>query len=259
MSPENARIDLNADVGESFGAHELGDDAALVRVVTSVNIACGFHAGDPGVMRRTVRLAMEAGVAIGAHPGYPDLQGFGRRELNMSPEEIEDAVLYQIAALAGVAAAEGGRLRHVKPHGALYNTAAKNREVASAVAAGIAAFDRSLVLVGPPESQLAAAAAAAGLRLAAEAFADRAYQPDGSLAPRHLPGAVISEPAAVLERALTIVRRREVATTDGSVRSIHADTLCLHGDTPGASTIAAHVRRGLEDAGILVAALSVPA
>jgi UPF0271 protein len=249
------RIDLNADVGESFGVYQLGDDRALIRCVTSVNIACGFHAGDPGVMRRTVRLAMEAGAAIGAHPGFPDLQGFGRRELNMSPREIEDVVLYQVAALAGVVAAEGARLRHVKPHGALYNTAAKNSEIARAVIAGIAAFDRSLAIVGPPDSQLAVAAAGAGLRSAAEAFADRAYRPDGSLVPRHMPGAVIDEPAMVLERALEIVRRREVTATDGSVRSIHADTICVHGDTPNASIIAAQLRRGLAEAGIRVAAL----
>jgi UPF0271 protein len=173
----------------------------------------------------------------------------------MSPREIEDVVLYQVAALAGVVAAEGARLRHVKPHGALYNTAAKNSEIARAVVAGIAAFDRSLAIVGPPDSQLAVAAAGAGLRSAAEAFADRAYRPDGSLVTRHMPGAVIDEPAMVLERALEIVRRREVTATDGSVRSIHADTICVHGDTPNASIIAAQLRRGLAEAGIRVAAL----
>ena len=249
------RIDLNADVGESFGAYQLGDDQALIRYVTSVNIACGFHAGDPGVMRRTVRLAREAGVAIGAHPGFPDLQGFGRRELNMSPREIEDAVLYQIAALAGVAAAEGTRLRHVKPHGALYNMAAKNSEIAGAVATGIAVFDRSLIVVGLPDSQLMDAAARAGLRSAVEAFADRAYRSDGSLVPRHMPGAVIDGPAAVLTRALGLVRARELTAIDGSTISISADTLCVHGDTPNAPAIAAQLRRGLAEAGVLVAPL----
>ena len=249
------RIDLNADVGESFGAYQLGDDQALIRCVTSVNIACGFHAGDPGVMRRTVRLAREAGVAIGAHPGFPDLQGFGRRELNMSPRDIEDAVLYQIAALAGVAAAEGTRLHHVKPHGALYNMAAKSSEIAGAVATGIAAFDRSLIVVGLPDSQLMDAAARAGLRSAVEAFADRAYRPDGSLAPRHMPGAVIDGPAAVLKRALGLVRARELTAIDGSTISISADTLCVHGDTPNAPAIAAQLRRGLAEAGVIVAPL----
>lgn len=249
------RIDLNADIGESFGIYRLGDDRALVRSVTSVNIACGFHAGDPGVMRRTVRLAMEARVALGAHPGFPDLQGFGRRDLDLSPREIEDLVLYQVAALAGVAAAEGTRPRHVKPHGALYNMAARNREVAGAVVAGIAAFDRSLVVVGLPESHLTTAATRSGLRSAAEAFADRAYRPDGSLVPRHIAGAVIDDPSVVLERALRLVRAGEVAAIDGSVISIHADTICVHGDTPNAPTIAAELRRGLEEAGIFVAAL----
>ena len=249
------RIDLNADMGESFGAYQLGDDRVLVRSVTSVNIACGFHAGDPGVMRRTVRLAVEAGVALGAHPGFPDLQGFGRRELDMSPRDIEDLVLYQVAALAGVAAAEGARLRHVKPHGALYNMAARDGEIADAIVAGSAAFDRSLVVIGPPGSQLTAAAARAGLRSAAEAFADRAYRPDGSLVPRRSAGAVIDQASAVLERALRLVRACEVIAVDGSVISIHADTICVHGDTPNAPAIAAQLRRGLADAGILVAAL----
>lgn len=253
------RIDLNADVGESFGVYRLGDDRALVRSVTSVNVACGFHAGDPGVMRRTVQLAIEARVALGAHPGFPDLQGFGRRDLDLSPREIEDLVLYQVAALAGVAAAEGTRLHHVKPHGALYNMAARNREIASAVVAGIAAFDRSLVVVGPPDSPLTTAATRAGLRSAAEAFADRAYRPDSSLVPRHIAGAVIDDPFAVLERALKLVRAREVTAMDGSVISIHADTICVHGDTPNAPTIAAELRRGLEEAGILVAALDTAA
>lgn len=249
------RIDLNADIGESFGVYRLGDDRALVRSVTSVNVACGFHAGDPGVMRRTVRLAMEARVALGAHPGFPDLQGFGRRDLDLSPREIEDLVLYQVAALAGVATAEGTRPRHVKPHGALYNMAARNREIASAVVAGIAAFDRSLVVVGPPDSHLTTAATRSGLRSAAEAFADRAYRPDGSLVPRHIAGAVIDDPSVVLERALKLVRAGEVTAIDGSVISIHADTICVHGDTPNAPTIAAELRRGLEEAGIFVAAL----
>lgn len=246
------RIDLNADVGECAG-----DDQALVRSVTSVNIACGFHAGDPAVMRRTVRLAMDAGVSVGAHPGFPDRQGFGRRELDMSPRDVEDIVLYQVAALAGIAAAEGTRVRHVKAHGALYNMAARDREIADAIVAGSAAFDRSLVVVGPPDSELTAAATRAGLRSAAEAFADRAYRPDRSLVPRHIAGAVIDQPFGVLERALRLVRAREVTAVDGSIISIHADTICVHGDTPNAPAIAAQLRSGLAEAGVLVAPLDV--
>jgi len=250
------RIDLNADAGESFGVYQLGNDEALLRSVTSVNIACGCHAGDAGVMRRTVRMAVEAGVTIGAHPGFPDLQGFGRRELNMAAREVEDLVLYQVAALAGIAAAEGTRLRHVKPHGALYNMAAQDGELASAVAAAVAAFDRSLVMVGPPGSQLVSVAARVGLKVAAEAFADRAYRADGSLVPRHVSGAVIDDPTTVIQRALRLVRAGEVMAADGVVVSLKPDTICVHGDTPQAATIAARLRRGLTDAGVLVAPLS---
>lgn len=247
---EKMRIDLNADVGEA-----VGDDQGLLRSVTSANIACGLHAGDPSVMRRTVRLAIEAGVSIGAHPGFRDLQGFGRRELNVPPREVEDLVLYQVAALAGIAAAEGARLRHVKPHGALYNMAARNGELAAAVVAGVSAFDRSLVIVAPPASQLMAAAAREGMRAAAEAFADRAYQSDGSLVPRDGVGAVIDELSIVLQRALRLVRAREVVASDGSVISLAPDTICVHGDTRQAAKIAAELRRGLAEAGVLVAPL----
>jgi UPF0271 protein len=247
---ENMRIDLNADVGEA-----VGDDQALLCSVTSANIACGLHAGDPTVMRRTVRLAIEAGVSIGAHPGFPDLQGFGRRELNVPPREVEDLVLYQVAALAGIAAAEGARLRHVKPHGALYNMAVRNGELAAAVVAGVSAFDRSLVIVAPPASQLMAAAARDGMRAAAEAFADRAYHSDGSLVPRDGAGAVIDDPSIVLQRALRLVRAREVVASDGSVISLAPDTICVHGDTRQAAKISAELRRGLAEAGVLVAPL----
>jgi UPF0271 protein len=249
-------IDLNADVGESFGVYQLGNDEALLRSVTSANVACGMHAGDPGVMRRTVRLAIAAGVAVGAHPGFPDLQGFGRRELNMDAQEVEDLVLYQVAALAGIAAAEGTRLRHVKPHGALYNMAAKDDRLASAVAAGVAAFDQSLVMVGPPQSALVTAAASRGLKVAGEAFADRAYRSDGSLVPRHVAGAVISDPAAIVQRAIGMVCGNEVMAIDGSRVGLKPDTLCLHGDTPQAAAIAGLLRRGLSEAGVMVAALT---
>jgi UPF0271 protein len=207
-------------------------------------------------MRRTVKLAVALGVAIGAHPGFPDLQGFGRREITMGTQEVEDLVLFQVAALAGIAAAEGARLRHVKPHGALYNMAAKDDRLASAIAAGVAAFDRSLVLVGPPNSALVAAAAARGLKVASEVFADRAYRADGSLVPRHVAGAVIDDPDAVVHRALRIARANEVIAIDGSKLSLKAETICVHGDTPGAAATAGLLRQGLLDAGITIAALS---
>jgi UPF0271 protein len=248
-------IDLNADVGESFGVYQLGNDEALLRNVTSANVACGLHAGDPSVIRRTVRLAVATGVAVGAHPGFPDLQGFGRRELNMDAPEVEDVVLYQVAVLAGIAAAEGTRLRHVKPHGALYNLAAKNDRLASAVAAGAAAFDRSLVMVGPPNSALLTAAAARGLRVASEGFADRAYRSDGSLVPRHIAGAVIEDPNTIVERAIRMVCAKEVVSVDGSKLQLDVDTICVHGDTRGAGAISALLRKGLSDAGVTVAAL----
>ena len=249
-------VDLNADVGESFGRYTLGADEELLGIVTSANVACGAHAGDPQVMRRTVRLAVRHGVAVGAHPGFFDLQGFGRREIALAPEEVEDIVLYQIGALAAVAAAEGSRLSHVKPHGALYNMAARDRALADAVARAVAAFDRGLVLVGLAGSVLLDAGEAAGLRVAAEAFADRAYEPDGSLTPRHRPGSVLQNADHVVARAIRIVRERRVEATDGSTIPVRADTLCIHGDTPGAVALARAVRRGLEANGVEVRAFA---
>lgn len=249
------QIDLNADLGESFGAWRMGDDGALMASITSANVACGFHAGDPGVMRRTIRLAREHGVAVGAHPGYPDLAGFGRREMQMATGEVEDLVLYQVAAVAGVAAAEGVRLQHVKPHGALYNQACRDRALADAIARAVAAFDSSLILLGLPESELLHAGEHAGLRVAAEVFADRAYEPDGSLTPRRKAGAVIHDREAVVQRAVRMAREKSVVATDGSIVPLTADTICLHGDTPGAGELARLVRDGLEAAGVTVRAL----
>lgn len=243
-------IDLNADVGES---DESGHDAALVGWVTSVNVACGVHAGSATLMRRIVRLARRAGVAVGAHPGFPDREGFGRRELEMPGAEVADQVRYQVSALAGIAAAQGERLRHVKPHGALYNLAARDRSLAEAVVAAVATVDRSLRIVGPPGSELLAAAARDGLPMAAEAFADRAYRPDGSLVPRREPGAVIHDPATVVGRVLRLVQDGEVVAIDGSVVRLEPDTICLHSDTPDAAELARLVRRGLADAGIRAA------
>jgi 5-oxoprolinase (ATP-hydrolysing) subunit A len=252
------RIDLNADVGESFGAYSLGADAALMRSITSASIAAGFHAGDPSVLRRTITLAKSHGVAIGAHPGFPDLVGFGRRELQVAPGEAEDFVLYQIAAVAGVAAAEGVKLQHVKPHGALFNMAMRDAALAAAIAKAVAAFDRSLILFGLPGSELLSAARAAGLRVAAEVFADRAYEPDGSLAPRGRPGSVIHDAGAVASRAVRMVTEGVVDAVDGTIVPLEADTICVHGDTPGAEQLAAGLRARLAAAGVTVAAIGLP-
>ncbi|HEY1910171.1 MAG TPA: 5-oxoprolinase subunit PxpA [Vicinamibacterales bacterium] len=249
------RIDINSDVGESFGAYSIGNDAGLFRSITSANVAAGFHAGDPSVLRATIRLAKEHGVAVGAHPGFPDLLGFGRRELNVTAAEAEDLVLYQIAAVSGVAAAEGVRLQHVKPHGALFNMAVRNLELASAIANAVAAFDSSLILFGLPGSEILNAGRAAGLRVAAEVFADRAYEPDSSLASRRKPGSVIHDPAAVVARAVRMVRDHTVVAIDGSVVPLHAETICVHGDTPGSDQLAAQIRAGLETAGVAVKSL----
>jgi UPF0271 protein len=246
------RIDLNSDVGESYGAWSLGQDEALIPLVTSANIACGLHAGDPVVMARTVQLALSAGVAVGAHPGYPDLQGFGRREMAMAPEELEAAIIYQIGALAGIAGAAGSQLRHVKPHGALYNRAAVDRSVAEVVAAAVRAYPADLVLVGLAGSFLPEAGREAGLPVAAEAFADRAYERDGTLRSRRLPGAVLSRPADAAAQAVSIARDGHVRSHDGGIVPVHADTLCVHGDTPGAPEYARAVRRALEEAGVAV-------
>lgn len=250
----SAHIDLNADVGEGFGPWPMGNDAALIPLVTSVNVACGFHAGDPLTIRRTVRLALDAGCAVGAHPGYPDLVGFGRRAMDLAPDELEAAVLYQVAALAGIVRAEGGRLAHVKPHGALYNRAAVDPAVADAVARAVAAADPSLRLVGPPGSALLGAGAAAGLPCLAEGFADRAYEVDGSLRSRRLPSALLDDPARAGAQAVSIARDGRVTAVDGTVIALAAATLCVHGDTAGAAAIAAVVRRELSAAGITVRA-----
>lgn len=248
------RIDLNADVGESYGPYAYGDDASVMRSVSSVNVAAGVHAGDPSVMRQTIRLARELGVAIGAHPSFPDRQGFGRRPMTLEPADAEDQVLYQIAAVAGVARAEGAVLAHVKPHGALYNMSAHDRGLAEAIASAVFAFDPELVLYAPPRSALAAAGRAIGLRVAIEAFADRAYQPDGTLVPRGQDGAVIVSVEEVVTRAMQMATERTVIAVDGSTIQIDADTLCIHGDTPGAASMAAWIRAGLNSADVDVRA-----
>jgi UPF0271 protein len=242
-------------MGESFGAYTIGRDAGLMASITSANIAAGFHGGDPSVLRETIRLAKARGVAVGAHPGFPDLVGFGRRELNVTPKEAEDMVLYQVAAVAGVAAADGVRIQHVKPHGALFNMAARDAELSAAIARAVAAFDASLIVFGLPGSEILKAGRAAGLRVAAEVFADRAYERDGSLASRRKPGSVIHDAAAVVARAVRMVTERSVVAIDGSVVPLVADTICVHGDTPGSDDLAARIRAGLEAAGVTVKAI----
>ena len=250
-------IDLNCDMGEGFGAWKMGDDAALLDHVTSANIACGFHAGDPGIIHRTVQLALEKGVAVGAHPSLPDLQGFGRRHMNVSAEEAYDLVLYQIGALAGFAAACGGKLAHVKPHGALYNMAAKDGKLAQAIAQAVRDFDEGLVLFGLSGSELIRAGTQAGLKTANEVFADRTYQSDGSLTPRTQPGAVIHDPDAAIAQVRRMVAEGRVRSLQGSDVQVQPDTLCIHGDEPNAVEFAQCIRQALDADGICVAAISI--
>ncbi|HLB44035.1 MAG TPA: 5-oxoprolinase subunit PxpA [Candidatus Limnocylindrales bacterium] len=249
------RIDLNADVGESFGAYTVGHDRGLMRSITSASISAGFHAGDPSVLRETIRLAVAHGVAVGAHPGFPDLAGFGRRALTVSAREAEDFILYQIAAVAGVAAAEGARLRHVKAHGALYTMAAADTELAQALARAVAAFDRSLILFVLPRSEMERAAGRLGLHVAREAFADRAYEPDGRLMDRQKAGSILHDATLVVDRAVRLATEGTVAAVDGSTLRVDAGTICVHGDTPGADQLAARIRSGLEAAGVRVQAI----
>jgi UPF0271 protein len=246
------QVDLNADLGESFGPWPMGADETLMPSLTSANVACGFHAGDPGVMRRTIRLAKAHGVAVGAHPGFPDLAGFGRREMRLSATEVEDLVLYQVSAVAGVAAAEGVALQHVKAHGALYNMAAREPALAAAIARAVAAFDRTLILLGLPNSPLLHEGERAGLPVAAEIFADRSYERDGSLTPRTVTGSVIHDIDTVVARAVEMVTTGRVIARDGQEVTLRADTICVHGDTPGAPVLAARMRSALAAAGVMV-------
>jgi 5-oxoprolinase (ATP-hydrolysing) subunit A len=250
------QIDLNCDMGESFGHYILGDDVAMLDVVTSANIACGLHAGDPLVMQRTVALAAQRGVAIGAHPGYPDLQGFGRRAIELTGQELEAFVLYQLGALGAFAAAAQAALTHVKPHGTLYNVAAGDTSVATSIVRAIQAYDRGLIVVTLPGSALAFAAKSEGLRVAHEGFADRAYQDDGGLVPRDQRGAVIQDPEEACTRAIRMVTEGTVETITGRTIPMRLDTLCIHGDTPNAPQIARDLRSALEAAGVEVRRLT---
>jgi UPF0271 protein len=247
------RIDLNADVGESYGPWPMGADEALIPLVSSVNIACGAHAGDPATILRAAELAARHGVAIGAHPGYPDLAGFGRRDLAMTAAELRASLIVQIGAVQAAAQVVGSSVRHVKPHGALYNRAARDPEIAAVVAAAVHDLDPSLVLVGLAGSTSIAAGRAAGLAVCEEAFADRRYEADGSLRSRLLPGAIL-EAAAAAEQALGIVRDGWVVAGDGTRLAVRADTICIHGDSPDAVAIARAVIATLGDGGIRIEA-----
>lgn len=246
------RIDLNADVGESFGRWTLGDDAAMLELVTSANVACGFHAGDPLTLQRTCELAAARGVAIGAQVGYRDLAGFGRRFLDVAPEELTADVLYQVGALAAFARVAGTRVGYVKPHGALYNTVVQHEAQAAAVVEAVVRYDATLPLLGLPGSVLLDRAERAGLRPVAEAFADRAYTPAGTLLPRREAGAVLHDPAEVAARSVRMATVGEVVAVDGTVVPVRPASLCLHGDSPGAVAMARAVRRALDAAGIAV-------
>jgi UPF0271 protein len=244
-------IDLNCDLGEGFGAYHLGQDAEMMAWITSANVACGFHAGDPEVMARTVALARTQHVALGAHPGYPDLQGFGRRAMALSSQALTAAVIYQLGALEAFARVHGVELVHVKPHGALNNLAARDYPTALIIAQAVAAYDLNLILVGPGGSDLCRAGVDTGLRVAAEGFPDRAYLPDGQLMPRSQPGALIRDPEQVAQHAVHLVQEG-IAGSDGVTR---IDTLCLHGDNAEAVENARQVRRALEEAGIVISPL----
>lgn len=247
-------VDLNCDMGESFGMYRLGNDAAVLPFITSANIACGFHAGDPSVMARTVLLCREHGVKIGAHPGLPDLQGFGRRELRLPPEEAYNAVLYQLGALEAFLRPHGERLHHVKPHGALYNMAAADMALAEAVARAVRDFSPDLLLYGLAGSHLVRAGQSLGLSTVSEVFADRSYRSDGSLTPRQEPEAVIRDEARSIAQVLDMLRSGTVAAADGTRVPLAAETVCIHGDHPGAEGFARRIRQALDQSGIRVQA-----
>ncbi|HXE66440.1 MAG TPA: 5-oxoprolinase subunit PxpA [Rhodanobacteraceae bacterium] len=251
-------IDLNADIGESFGAWRMGDDAGVMPWITSANVACGFHAGDPAIMRATVALCIEHGVAIGAHVSLPDLQGFGRREMKVSSNDVYAQTLYQLGALHAFVRAAGTHLHHVKPHGALYNMAARDRALAYAIAAAVRDFNSTLILMGLAGSALVDAGRAAGLRVQCEGFCDRRYRADGSLTPRSEAGAVIEDIDAAVAQALSIATAGEAAAGDGSTVRIQADSLCVHGDRANAAAFAERLHRALAQADVRIMSAARP-
>jgi UPF0271 protein len=245
-------VDLNCDMGESFGAYRIGCDEEILPYITSANIACGFHAGDPGTMRKTVQRALAHNVMIGAHPGLPDLVGFGRRNMAITPQEAYDLVVYQVGALQAFVQAEGGHMQHVKPHGALYNMAAKQTELARAIAEAVYRVNPELYLVGLAGSHLIEQGQAAGLRVISEVFSDRTYQQDGSLTPRSQPDALITDDEQAVQQVIRMVKEGKVRTQQGSDIEILAETVCIHGDGPHALAFARHIREALQSAGIAV-------
>jgi|SRR5574344_1589778 UPF0271 protein len=246
------KIDLNCDLGESFGAYTIGCDNEVLPFITSANIACGFHASDPIVMERTVAAAAVAGTACGAHPGFPDLMGFGRREMKISPNEAKAYVLYQIGALASFAKEAQVKLQHVKPHGALYNMAVKDYDLAKAICVGVASFDRDLILLAPANSELIHAAKDCGLRTACEVFADRAYEEDGSLVSRKKQGAMITDEQIAVQRVIQMITKGTVTSITGKEIAVHADSVCVHGDNTKALTFIKSLRKAFDENEITV-------
>ncbi len=246
----NHKIDLNCDMGESFGAYTLGNDRVVLDYVSSANIACGFHAGDPSTMRETVKLALEKNVGIGAHPGFQDLAGFGRRHMAVSPQEVYDLIIYQIGALYGFVKAEGGSLKHVKAHGAMYNMAVTDAKISEAIAEAVYKIDPELVLFGLSGSEIIKAGDKIGLRTANEVFSDRTYQPDGTLTPRSQHNALITDPQEAIRQVIRMVKEQKVINTAGNEMSLKADTICIHGDGKTAKEFARHISISLEEAGI---------
>ena len=246
----SAAVDLNSDLGEGFGVWQLGDDEALLRIVTSANVACGFHAGDPSIMRAVAAGAVAHDVAVGAQVSYRDLAGFGRRSMDIAPDELTNDVLYQLGALDGFCRVAGSRVRYVKPHGALYNTCVVDDEQAQAVVRAVKEYDDALPILGLPGSALLRHAEQAGLTPVSEGFADRGYTPDGHLVPRSEPGALVTDADAVVERSVRLATAGEVVAVNGSVLTMAVSSLCIHGDTPGAVDLARRVRTALEAAGV---------
>jgi 5-oxoprolinase (ATP-hydrolysing) subunit A len=249
------RVDLNCDMGESFGAYRIGADDSVFPFITSANVACGFHGGDPSVMRATLSRARELGVSVGAHPGLPDLIGFGRRSMDVTPDEVYDLVVYQVGALLGFSRATGTEMRHVKAHGALYNMAAVKRELAAAIARAVRDVDRSLIMFGLPGSHLISEGEAAGLATAGEAFADRNYMSDGTLVSRRRPDAQVHDADAAVSRAIRMVRDGKITAVDGTELAMQVDTICIHGDGPHAAEFAQRLRSGFEAADVAVKAV----
>jgi UPF0271 protein len=251
------QIDINCDLGESYGAFKIGNDQKVMPHITSANIACGFHGGDPVTVAQTIDLAKKLKVAVGAHPSFPDLMGFGRREMRLTPDELKNYIIYQVSALQGFARAAGTKLQHVKPHGALYNIAAEDEKTSETIVYAVKALDPSLIVFAPPNSALSKAAARARMRVAHEFFADRAYNPDGSLVSRMQPNATIHDTRKVVERTIRMITKGAVLTYNGETASLgEIQTICVHGDNPVAARLVEALRKGLKQAGVEVRSVS---